>query len=134
MKGIDTNILIRYLVSDDKRQAEQAAKAIQTATDKGEALMLCNVVLVETVWVLEDAYRLSKAEILTLLDKIFSTAQFAIEERDIARQALEDFRTSKADFADCLIGRKNRLLGCDKTFTFDQDLQKLDAFELLRSS
>lgn len=58
-----------------------------------------------------------------------STAQFAIEERDIARQALEDFRATNVDFADCLIGRKNRRLGCDKTFTFDQDLRKLDTFE-----
>lgn len=130
MKGIDTNVLMRYLVSDDKKQADRAAKAIQAAGDEG--LMLCHVVLVETVWVLEDAYELSKSEIIALLDKVFSTAQFAIEDRDIARQALEDFRTSKADFADCLIGRKNRLLGCDKTYTFDQDLEKLDTFELLR--
>jgi predicted nucleic-acid-binding protein len=131
MKGIDTNVLIRYLVSDDRRQAEQAGKAIQTAADEGESLMLCDIVLLEAVWVLEDVYQLPKTGIATLLDKVFSTAQFAIEDRDIARQALEDFRTTKADFADCLIGRKNRLLGCDKTMTFDKDLQKLDTFELL---
>ncbi len=131
MKGIDTNVLIRYLVADDKKQAEQASKTIQNAADEGESLILCTVVLAETVGVLEDVYQLSKGEILSLLDKLFSTAQFEIEDRDSARQALEDFRTSKADFADCLIGRKNRLLGCDKTFTFDQDLKTLDTFELL---
>ena len=131
MKGIDTNVLIRYLVLDDRRQAEQAGKAIQTAADEGESLMLCDIVLVEAVWVLEDVYQLPKTGIVTLLDKVFSTAQFAIEDRDIARQALDDFRTTKADFADCLIGRKNRLLGCDKTMTFDKVLQKLDTFELL---
>ena len=131
MKSIDTNVLIRYLVADDKKQAEQASKTIQNAADEGESLILCTVVLAETVWVLEDVYQLSKGEILSLLDKLFSTAQFEIEDRDSARQALEDFRTSKADFADCLIGRKNRLLGCDKTFTFDQDLKTLDTFELL---
>jgi len=131
MKGIDTNVLIRYLVADDKKQAEQASKTIQNAADEGESLILCTVVLAETVGVLEDVYQLSKGEILSLLDKLFSTAQFEIEDRDSARQALEDFRTSKADFADCLIGRKDRLLGCDKTFTFDQDLKTLDTFELL---
>ena len=131
MKGIDTNVLILYLVADDKKQAEQASKTIQNAADEGESLILCTVVLAETVWVLEDVYQLSKGEILSLLDKLFSTAQFEIEDRDSARQALEDFRTSKADIADCLIGRKNRLLGCDKTFTFDQDLKTLDTFELL---
>ena len=131
MKGIDTNVLIRYLVSDDKKQAEQANTAIQAAADEGEALMLCSVVLVEAVWVLQGVYRLSKAATLVLLDKVFATAQFEIEERDTARQALEDFRATNADFADCLIGRKNRRLGCDKTFTLDQDLRKLDTFEAL---
>ena len=132
MKGLDTNVLIRYLISDDKKQAQVAEKAIQEVTDANDSLMLCNVVLAETVWVLEDIYQLSKTEILVLLDKVFSTAQFAIEDRDIARQALEDFRNSKADFADCLIGRKNRSLGGDKTFTFDQDLRALDSFEWMR--
>ena len=131
MKGIDTNVLIRYLVSDDKKQAEQANTAIQAAADEGEALMLCSVVLVEAVWVLQGVYRLSKAATLVLLDKVFATAQFEIEERDTARQALEDFRATNADFADCLILEIARKAGQVPLLTFDKALARLDGVERL---
>lgn len=131
MTGIDTNVLIRYLVSDDPRQAEAAAAAIGKCTGQGEALVICGIVLAEVVWVLEGVYRMSKSDIVSVLDKLFSTAEFIVENRDIARQALEDFRDGKPDFADCMIGRTNQYLGCEKTLTFDRDLRFLETFDVL---
>ena len=131
MRGLDTNVLVRYLVLDDKRQADIADRAIQQAVEDGQSLLICGIVLAETVWVLEDVYGFEKSEILSALDKILSTADFSIENRDVVERSLEDFRKSKSDFADCLIGQTNRFLDCDDTLTFDRDLRRLNTFHLL---
>ena len=73
----------------------------------------------------------SREEIARALEQIFTTAQFEIERLDEARQALGDFRSSKADFSDALIGRINRSLGAKHTVTFDRDLKAVQTFQLL---
>jgi predicted nucleic-acid-binding protein len=82
-------------------------------------------------WVLDTAYDYSRAEIADALERILDTAQFDIERAQEARQALGDFRSTKAGFADALIGRVNRTLGATHTATFDRDLKALDTFIVL---
>ena len=65
------------------------------------------------------------------LEKILATAQFEIEDKDLTRAALDDFRRSAADFSDCLIGRRNRAAGAAETATFDRSLRGLDGFRFL---
>lgn len=129
MKGLDTNVLVRFIVKDDHRQGAKAAEFLRQ-TD--ETFFINSIVLCEFVWVLETAYGYSRATIVQALTLILFTNQFEIEERDLALNALEDYRTSKGDFADCLIGRRNRASGCDKTATFDRKLRGLETFELLQ--
>ena len=45
--------------------------------------------------------------------------------------AWADYRSGKGDFADYLIGRANRDLGVEHTFTFDRDLKGSKAFKVL---
>ena len=54
-----------------------------------------------------------------------------IERAPEARQALDDFRSTKVGFADALIGRINRTLGATKSMTFDRDLKALETFAVL---
>jgi len=68
------------------------------------------------------------------LKKILMASQFEIEARDRTWKALADFRASRIDFPDCLIGRISRGPGCDSTFTFDRSTCSLDAFSVLSTS
>jgi predicted nucleic-acid-binding protein len=131
MIGLDTNVLVRYLTQDDRVQYEKTAAFIEAATDRGEQLLVNTVVLCELEWVLESAYNYSREEIAHAIEQILATAQFEVERLDEARQALADFRTTKADFSDALIGRINRSLGAERTMTFDRDLKVVDTFRLL---
>ena len=131
MIGLDTNVLVRYLTHDDPLQYEKAAAFIDAATDRGEQFVVNTAVLCELVWVLGTAYDYSRVEIARALDQIFATAQFEIERLDEARQALGDFRATKADYSDALIGRINRSLGVEHTVTFDRDLKAVETFRLL---
>ena len=68
MIALDTNVLVRYLVRDDARQAEAARKLLEALTTERPGLV-CREVTVELVWVLERAYRFSRDQIATVLEE-----------------------------------------------------------------
>lgn len=131
MIGLDTNVLVRYLTQDDPAQFAKAAAFIDAASEREEQFLVNTPVLCELVWVLAAVYDYSREEIAQALEQIFTTAQFEIERLDEARQALSDFRSSKADFSDALIGRINRSLDAKHTVTFERDLKSVETFRLL---
>jgi predicted nucleic-acid-binding protein len=131
MKGLDTNVLVRYLVKDDERQAEKAAAYIRKVAVSGESCFINHIVLCELVWVLESAYGYEKNEIADVLDKMLMTRQFEIEAKDIVRQSIHDYRHGKGDLSDYLIGRSNHIKGCDVTATFDLALKKSPGFLII---
>jgi len=88
-------------------------------------------VLCEITWGLDATYKYSRADIADALERILHTAQFDVERAPEARQALDDFRSTQAGFADALIGRINRSLGAPRTATFDRGLKGLDTFSVL---
>lgn len=127
MIGLDTNVILRYLLRDEPTQAARAARELE----RDERFLIGTVVLCEVVWVLEAGYGFSRTEIGATLEKILATVQFEIEGKDLARAALDDFRGSTADFSDCLVGRRNRAAGAAETVTFDRGLRDLAGFRLV---
>ncbi len=131
MRGLDTNVLVRYLTQDDPAQARRANAAIGQIAAKRERCHLSVIVLCELVRVLRGAYGFPKSTIVIALDKILETAQFSIEDRDRVRRALEAFERGRGDFADYLIGIGNRDSGCEETLTFNRSLKGSEFFALL---
>ena len=133
MIGLDTNVLVRLLVADDEDQHRTAVRFVKEAVSRREALFVNRVVLAELAWALARAYRRSREEIASAVERILLTAEFEVEGSDQAWSALEKYRRGGADFADCLIGASNSAAGCTKTATFDKAAGKLRDFTLLDS-
>jgi len=131
MKALDTNVLVRYLVQDDPAQGRKAAAYIERAAEAGDQILISNIVLCETVWVLDTAYGYDKSEIEEAIDKLLQSGTFQFEAKDIVSAAFEEYRSTKVDIADCLIGCVHASLGCEPTVTFDTALRKLPSFHLL---
>ncbi len=131
MTGLDTNVVVRYLTQDDPVQARKANAVIGRAMDQGEPCAISAVVLCELVWVLREAYGVQKAAVVTTLARILDTAQFVVEQADVARRALDEYRRGRGDFADYLIGWRNRDAGCSETVTFDRALRGTSLFRIL---
>ncbi|MDI6753879.1 MAG: type II toxin-antitoxin system VapC family toxin [Thermodesulfobacteriota bacterium] len=131
IKGLDTNVLVRYLTQDDERQAEAAAKAIEGAAAKGEKMLIQPIILCELVWVLESAYDFPKTDLLRVLEGVLRIAQFEIAEKDTVWQALSDYRQGKGDFSDYYLGRANEKAGAAITLTFDKTLKGIPRFHVL---
>jgi predicted nucleic-acid-binding protein len=129
--GLDTNILARYLTQDDPAQSRRANTVIAEATRRGDRCAVNTIVLCELVWVLRDAYGFDRGTVVTTLEKILDTAQFVVEDRDVARRALADYRQGPGDFSDYLIGWRNRQAGCSETATFDRTLRQSGLFRLV---
>lgn len=131
MKGLDTNVLVRYLTQDDPVQSRKANALIAEAVDRGEQCPINVIVLCELVWVLREAYHLDKPTVAATLEKVLDTAQLVVEQADLARRALDDYRRGRGDFADYLIGWRNRQAGCSDTATFHRALARSALFRVL---
>jgi predicted nucleic-acid-binding protein len=125
MIGIDTNVLVRYIVQDDPEQSTCATRIIEKAVDSGKTIVISQITLCELVWVLEKCYNCSKNDLTYVLKQLLRTQQIRIEGDQAARQALQDFERHKGiDFSDCLIAHQNTSNGCLYTFTFDKKAAK----------
>jgi predicted nucleic-acid-binding protein len=131
MIGIDTNVLIRYLVEDDPKQTELARIFLSrmcTADDPG---FINHVVLCEVTWLLGRGYRYGRTRIAEVIRGLLTAAELVTQDRDLVWAALKDFEGGTADFPDYLIARLNLASGCRYTVTFDRKAAKHDFFRLL---
>jgi predicted nucleic-acid-binding protein len=131
IRGLDTNVLVRYLTQDEPAQARRASAIIEGTLAKGGNCYLSVIVLCEIAWVLRGAYGLKKKSILLAVDQILETAGFLVEDRDLVREAVEQFRLGRGDFTDYLLGARNRAAGCSDTVTFDRSLRGSKLFAML---
>ena len=121
MIAVDTNVLVRALVDDPGEPRQTAA-----ARDKlkhAKQVYVPQIVQVEMVWVLETAHRLTKAEILSVLEHLRDNAAFHLQSRPQFDSALHDYRSGSADFADYLILAESRAQAAS-LLTYDKRLLK----------
>ena len=128
MLGVDTNVLVRYLIRDDQSQYEKARRLIVREVSKGEPVLVSLLVLLESEWVLRSRYELPKSEIVAAFSALLDTADLAFEDEPSVEHAIYLWKDSSADFADCLIDARNLRLGCRATATFDGRALKLAGF------
>lgn len=131
MIGLDTNILVRYLLNDDVLQSPKATELINRYSGKAGVIVINNIVLCELIWVLERGYKYSKLEIVVLLKNILSTLEFSFESYNDLWVCLLDYEHSEADFSDILIGRLNYNKSCSTSFTFDKKTASSSNFTIL---
>jgi predicted nucleic-acid-binding protein len=121
MIAVDTNLLVRIL-ADDPGQPTQV-KAARALASQAQQVFIPLVVQVETVWVLESGYKLSKKPIIQTLEHLEINQAFVQEDEDLCHRALDLFRSSKVDYSECVI-----LSTCQssnrKLYTFDKRLAK----------
>ena len=128
MLGIDTNVLVRFLVRDDESQFEMARKLIKREVTAGRRVFVSQLVLLETEWVLRSRYDLSKIEIIAAISGLLDATDVQFEDEPAIETTLFVWKESTVDFADCLIGAQNKRLGCRATATFDLRAAKLPGF------
>ena len=111
MIAFDTNYIVRLLIQDDPDQCAEVSATMRLELENGRNIILYDVVLCETLWVLGSAYQASREELLTALKVLRNEPVFAFENPERVETAVKRFEGGKADFADYLIlemGKQNR--------------------------
>jgi predicted nucleic-acid-binding protein len=120
MHAIDTNVLVHLLVRDAPRQFDVA----ETFIAKGA--WVSQVVLVETLWVLDAVYERSAEQIGAAVERLLAHAALTLQDADVVAAALGQFRAKPAlGFSDCLVLEIARNAGHLPLGTFDRQLGKV---------
>lgn len=134
MIGLDTNVLVRYVVRDDAQQTATATRLIESRCKMDDPGLVTLVVLCELVWVLDRGYGYERAAIAGVVRRILSAGDLQVERSDLAWEALNLYGRHKADFADYVIGLCNRKMKGEITYTFDRRATDCDLFKVMDSA
>jgi predicted nucleic-acid-binding protein len=129
--GLDTNVVIRYLVQDDKKQSAAATRFIEKSLTTDAPGYINHITLCEIVWVLQRCYGVTTPQVREIIEGLLTTKQLMVENVEITWKALRAYDVKNADFCDALIGQKNIHSGCEHTVTFDKRAASLPGFDLL---
>jgi len=131
MIGLDTNVLVRYIMQDDAKQSPKATKLVESLTVAAPGFVPL-VAVVELGWVLSSSYELTRDQLVQAFEALLRTKEIVVERADQVLKALRMFKATSADFADCLIERAAARAGCEKTMTFDVGAAKVAGMTLIQ--
>lgn len=132
MIGLDTNVLVRFLVQDDPDQARMALAFLQESCTRERPGFINRIVLCELAWVLKGTYRCTREEVARAIEGLASMAEVRVEDPEETWQAVSAYRAGEADFSDALMALTNRSLGCETTVTFDRRAASVTGMSLLK--
>jgi predicted nucleic-acid-binding protein len=124
MLAIDTNVLVRLIVRDNADQVRAAEGFVSRGA------WVSQLVLAETLWVLDSVYELSRPQIATAVEMLLNHREITLQDPDAVSAALDHFRKrSTVDFSDCLVLEIARKAGHLPVATFDRNFAKLDGVQ-----
>lgn len=111
---VDTNVLIRAVVEDDRKQAEAAVRLLRRA----KMIAVSLTCLCEFVWVLRRVYGFEREDVLAAMDALLQ-ARNVVVNRPAVDAGLAALRAG-GDFADGVIVWEGRWLGGESFASFDK--------------
>jgi predicted nucleic-acid-binding protein len=121
MPAVDTNVLLRLIVGDDRRQAAAAERFV------AEGAWVSHLALAEAVWVLSCVYNFDAGRLLLAVEMLLGQKSLIMQDRHVVTAALGAFRRNPSlGFSDCLLLEIARAAGQQPLGTFDRGLAKLE--------
>lgn len=132
MAGLDTNVLVRWIVDDDPRQSVRVQRLFEDAHEQGVPLFVPSTVILELEWVLRSRYKFNKSTVLSTFNALLETQELEFQDEPALERALAFYRQNSVDFADCVHAGQCGLAGCVPMITFDDAAARLPSVELLK--
>ena len=131
MNALDTNILVRFLVQDDVQQANKVIQLFTKAEQYNEPLFISLLVVLELIWVLQSAYKVSRQDILLAINDLLQMQVFEFENQSTLRDFIISANKYSYDLSDILISQTALSTNCETTLTFDKKASRFELFTLL---
>jgi predicted nucleic acid-binding protein len=118
---VDTNVLVRHLTGDPPEQAARAAAFLAAADE----LLLVDLVVAETVYVLESFYEVPRARVAELVRAIIAFPAVVVLDPVLLLRSLEAYETDRLDFADAYLVAQAERSGVGMIASFDKAIDRM---------
>lgn len=133
MPALDTNVLVRYVVLDDPKQARVAQRYVEQCADQDASLFLPTSVILETERVLRSVYLFSKDSVMNVLVGLLEAREMTFQDEPSFERAVFLYREHNIDFADCLHLATAHTFHHLPLFSFEKKAGRVPGVELLRA-
>jgi predicted nucleic-acid-binding protein len=132
MIGIDTNVLLRFILADHAVQFETVKSFLRTRSLDDPAFISL-FVFAETSWVLRRRYGYANDVIAATFRQLLAVEEFFFEDEHFLDDLLsEDEKIRGGDISDHVVSYIATRSGCLKTVTFDRNAARtVPGMELL---
>lgn len=130
MVGLDTNVVLRYLLQDDPKQTRHANQIFDQLSEQNLGFISLVTVL-EIVWVLRSLLQQNPSQIASHLENLLTADSLEVQNEQQVFEAVFALKSGSGEFEDALIGALNAWAGCSHTLTFDRKAARLPRFRAI---
>ena len=127
----DTNIFVRYLTGEPVELSKKVSKFFKELESGKYKLFVCDLVVSELVYVLENVFEMPKKEICENVKILMIKNNIILENTQIIFKALDVYRDLNVNFVDAYIYCYSAKNGVNKYFSFDNHFRKFKDIELI---
>jgi predicted nucleic-acid-binding protein len=122
---VDTNVLIRHLTGDPVEMATRATSYLRTETE----LLVTDLVVAETVYVLESFYETPREQVAVALRSLIALASVETVDSALLLRALEVYEIDRIDFAEAYLVASAESTGVNRIASFDRSIDRVRTVE-----
>jgi predicted nucleic-acid-binding protein len=118
---VDTNIIVRHLTGDPPEQAQRATRFLREA----EELLLTDLIVAETVYVLESFYEVPRERVAELVRAVISFPPIVVIDEQLLLRAVEVYEMDRPDFAEAYLVACAEVAGIRAVASFDRSVGRM---------
>jgi predicted nucleic acid-binding protein len=122
---LDTNVLLRHLLDDHVELSPKAHGIVDRIEHREVDARISDIVVFETVFVLERRYKISREEIARSVMRLLELPGILLPDKQRYGEVFELYLSTSVGFADCYHSVLMQRLGIAEVLSFDQDFDKL---------
>lgn len=122
---VDTNVLVRHLTGDPPDLAERSTAYLRTERE----LLLTDLVVAETVYVLESFYETPRDQVGEAVRSLVAFDSIVCVDPALLLRAVEVYETDRIDFAEAYLVACAETTGVGTVASFDRSIDRVNTIE-----
>ncbi len=122
---VDTNVLVRHLTGDPPNMAQRATRFLASERD----LLLVDLVVAETVYVLESFYEAPRGQVAEAIRSLIAFDSIVCVDPALLLRAVEVYETDRLDFAEAYLVACAETTEVGRVASFDRAVDRIDTVE-----
>lgn len=122
---VDTHVLIQHLTGDPPAMAKRATALLGAARE----LFLADLIVAETIYVLESFYEVAREQIATTIRSLLAFDAISVMDHDVLLRAVEVYEIDRLDFAEAYLVACAESTGVGRVASFDRSIDRVSTIE-----